>query len=78
MDIIRAAIDGLLHHRLRAALSMLGISWGIVSVVILLAYGNGFHQALVSGFEGALAPASSSPRRARRACRLAASAPAAS
>jgi putative ABC transport system permease protein len=53
MDIFRAAIDGLLQHRLRAGLSMLGIAWGIVSVVILLAYGNGFHQALVSGFRGA-------------------------
>jgi putative ABC transport system permease protein len=32
---------------------MLGISWGIVSVVMLLAYGEGFNQALVRGFQGA-------------------------
>jgi len=37
----------------RAGLSMLGISWGIVSVVVLLAYGEGFNQALVRGFQGA-------------------------
>ena len=32
---------------------MLGISWGIVSVVMLLAYGNGFQAALERGFRGA-------------------------
>jgi len=32
---------------------MLGISWGIVSVVVLLAYGEGFNQALARGFQGA-------------------------
>ena len=44
---------GLYHHRFRAALSMLGISWGIVSVVVLLAYGDGFRGALDAGFRGA-------------------------
>ena len=44
-DRARGAV-GLAHNRFRAALSMLGISWGIVSVVVLLAYGNGFHGAL--------------------------------
>ena len=32
---------------------MLGISWGIVSVVMLLAYGNGFHARSDAGFRGA-------------------------
>jgi putative ABC transport system permease protein len=32
---------------------MLGISWGIISVVVLLAYGNGFRSALDAGFRGA-------------------------
>jgi putative ABC transport system permease protein len=44
---------GLVRNRLRAGLSMLGISWGIVSVVMLLAYGNGFNDALVRGFRAA-------------------------
>jgi putative ABC transport system permease protein len=52
-DIVREAIIGLYHHRFRAALSMLGISWGIISVVVLLAYGNGFGGALDAGFRGA-------------------------
>jgi putative ABC transport system permease protein len=52
-EIAREAGVGLARNRSRAALSMLGISWGIVSVVILLAYGEGFNQALVRGFRGA-------------------------
>jgi putative ABC transport system permease protein len=52
-DIVVQAVTGLYHHWFRAALSMLGISWGIVSVVVLLAYGNGFRGALDAGFAGA-------------------------
>jgi putative ABC transport system permease protein len=52
-EIVREAIVGLLRNRVRAGLSMLGISWGIVSVAMLLAYGEGFNQALVRGFQGA-------------------------
>src|SRR6266705_1009434 len=52
-EIIREAAYGLYHHWFRAALSMLGISWGIISVVVLLAYGNGFRAALDAGFRGA-------------------------
>jgi len=52
-DIVREAFAGLARNRLRAGLSMLGISWGIVSVVMLLAYGNGFQAALERGFRGA-------------------------
>jgi putative ABC transport system permease protein len=52
-EIVREAAYGLYHHRFRAALSMLGISWGIVSVVVLLAYGDGFRGAIDAGFKGA-------------------------
>jgi len=52
-EILREALYGLYHHWFRAALSMLGISWGIISVVVLLAYGNGFRSALDAGFRGA-------------------------
>src|SRR5215470_11298955 len=53
VDIVREATIGLLRNRVRAGLSMLGISWGIVSVVMLLAYGEGFNQAILRGFKGA-------------------------
>jgi putative ABC transport system permease protein len=52
-EVFREALAGLARNRVRAALSMLGISWGIVSVVMLLAYGEGFNQALLRGFRGA-------------------------
>src|SRR4051812_31739815 len=52
-EIAREALFGLVRNRVRAGLSMLGISWGIVSVVMLLAYGEGFNQALIRGFHGA-------------------------
>jgi putative ABC transport system permease protein len=52
-EVVREAAFSLYHHRFRAALSMLGISWGIISVVMLLAYGDGFRSALDAGFRGA-------------------------
>jgi putative ABC transport system permease protein len=52
-DIVVQAFVGLYHHWFRALLSMLGIAWGIISVVVLLAYGEGFRGALDAGFRGA-------------------------
>jgi putative ABC transport system permease protein len=52
-DVAGEAWTGLYHHRFRAALSMLGISWGIVSIVVLLAYGDGLAAAFDAGFRGA-------------------------
>ena len=52
-EVVREAAYGVARNRLRAGLSMLGISWGIVSVVMLMAYGNGFQGALAAGFAGA-------------------------
>jgi putative ABC transport system permease protein len=52
-EIGREAFIGLARNRVRSGLSMLGISWGIVSVVMLLAYGEGFNQAILRGFSGA-------------------------
>ncbi|HEY7169335.1 MAG TPA: ABC transporter permease [Vicinamibacterales bacterium] len=52
-EIVLEALYGLYQHRFRAALSMLGIAWGIIAVVVLLAYGDGFAKALDAGFRGA-------------------------
>ena len=56
----RSDATGSSRNRFRAGLSMLGISWGIVSVVMLLAYGNGFRDALAAGSRTPSAAASSS------------------
>ena len=52
-EVVAQAIGSLIAHRFRAALTMLGISWGIVTVVLLMAYGTGFQRALMYGFRNA-------------------------
>src|SRR5712691_10974067 len=52
-EVLLQAINSLVSHRFRASLTMLGIAWGIVTVVLLMAYGNGFHNALEVGFASA-------------------------
>lgn len=49
-DILGQADSALRHNRRRAALTMLGMAWGIATVVILLAYGNGFERAIMYAF----------------------------
>lgn len=44
-DLLQEAYAAMRHNRRRTALTMLGMGWGIATVVMLLAYGNGFGQA---------------------------------
>jgi putative ABC transport system permease protein len=44
-DVLREAYAAMRYNRRRTALTMLGMAWGIATVVMLLAYGNGFGQA---------------------------------
>ncbi len=50
-EILRQAWDALKRNPLRSFLTMLGIVWGIVSVTLLIAYGNGFRGVLVQAFD---------------------------
>src|SRR5881396_832799 len=52
-QVLVQAIAALINYRFRAAMTMLGVAWGIVTVVLLMAYGNGFNRALTIGFRGA-------------------------
>src|ERR1041384_6028394 len=45
-DLMGQAYESLKHNRRRTALTMLGMAWGIATVVILLAYGAGFGRAI--------------------------------
>ncbi|HKF22618.1 MAG TPA: ABC transporter permease [Candidatus Angelobacter sp.] len=45
-DLLGQAYAALRHNRRRAALTMLGMAWGIATVVLLLAYGAGFGRAI--------------------------------
>ena len=48
--IFSEAINALSHYRLRSALTMLSIIWGVTSLMLLLAYGQGFERALNKAF----------------------------
>src|SRR5215468_5940683 len=45
-DLLSQSYSALRHNRRRAALTMLGMAWGIATVVLLLAYGSSFGRAL--------------------------------
>ncbi|OLE14583.1 MAG: ABC transporter substrate-binding protein [Acidobacteria bacterium 13_1_20CM_4_56_7] len=49
-DLLQEAYTAMRHNRRRTALTMLGMAWGIATVVMLLAYGNGFGQACAAIF----------------------------
>src|SRR5271155_1790288 len=49
-DLLQESYDAMRHNRRRTALTMLGMAWGIATVVVLLAYGNGFGRAAANIF----------------------------
>ena len=51
-ETVRIAAAGLAANRLRAALTILGITIGVASVIILVAVGKGSSQAVASSIEG--------------------------
>jgi putative ABC transport system permease protein len=46
----KQAYNALRYNRRRSLLTMLGMAWGIATVVLLLAYGSGFQNALMLAF----------------------------
>lgn len=46
----KQAYNALRHNRRRSVLTMLGMAWGIATVVLLLAYGAGFERGLMVAF----------------------------
>jgi len=50
LELARQAYNALKHNRRRSILTMLGMAWGIATVVLLLAYGTGFENALWIAF----------------------------
>src|ERR1700746_3193504 len=50
-DVLSQAYVALQQNRRRSALTMLGMAWGIATVVLLLAYGTGFSFAIVNIFK---------------------------
>src|SRR5579871_3582333 len=50
-DVFSQAYASLQHNRRRSSLTMLGMAWGIATVVLLLSYGTGFSTAIVNIFK---------------------------
>jgi putative ABC transport system permease protein len=52
VEIVRQSIESLLRNRVRSGLTMLGIVWGLVTVVLLLSYGQSLGDGIFKGFMG--------------------------
>ena len=50
-DLLQQAYSAMRHDLRKTLLTMLGMAWGIATVVLLLAYGEGFGRAIQSIFE---------------------------
>ena len=49
-DIFGQALEAMQHNRRRTLITVIGMAWGIATVVLLLAYGAGFGQAFENIF----------------------------
>ncbi len=49
-DLLHEAYNAMRYNRRRTALTMLGMAWGIATVCMLLAYGDGFGRAIANIF----------------------------
>jgi len=49
-DILAQAWEAMIYNRRRTAITMVGMAWGIATVVLLLAYGAGFSRAIQNIF----------------------------
>src|SRR5215468_1049798 len=50
-DLLQQAYGAMRHDLRKTVLTMLGMAWGIATVVLLLAYGEGFGRAIQNIFE---------------------------
>jgi putative ABC transport system permease protein len=49
-DILGQAWEAMVYNRRRTAITMVGMAWGIATVVLLVAYGAGFSNAVETIF----------------------------
>ena len=51
-ELILQSWDSLVQHRLRSVLTMMGIVWGLTTVVLLLGYGESVSEGILNAFLG--------------------------
>jgi len=49
LEIIKRVIENIIAYRKRSIMTIVGVAWGIASYILLVAYGNDFHRALLLG-----------------------------
>jgi putative ABC transport system permease protein len=52
IEVVTQSMQSLMRNRLRSGLTMLGIAWGLVTVVLLLSYGKSLGEEVMNGFMG--------------------------
>jgi putative ABC transport system permease protein len=50
VDLWKQAYEAMIYNRRRTTITMIGMAWGIATVVLLLAYGSGFGRAIEAIF----------------------------
>ncbi|MGD0101891.1 MAG: hypothetical protein ABSC60_16245 [Acidobacteriota bacterium] len=50
-EIIKRVVENLIAYRKRSIMTLVGITWGIASYILLIAYGDDFHRALLLGMK---------------------------
>src|SRR6201997_1890873 len=50
IDLLKQAYEAMRYNRRRTIITMIGMAWGIATVVLLLAYGAGFSRAIQAIF----------------------------
>jgi putative ABC transport system permease protein len=48
-EIFKRVIENLVAYRKRSMMTVVGVTWGIASYILLMAYGSDFHRALLLG-----------------------------
>jgi putative ABC transport system permease protein len=51
LEIFKRVIENLRTYGKRSAMTILGVTWGIASFILLMAYGDDFHRALLLGMK---------------------------
>jgi putative ABC transport system permease protein len=49
LEIIKRVIENIVAYRKRSVMTIVGVMWGIASYILLIAYGEDFHRALLLG-----------------------------
>ncbi len=49
VEIVKRVLENLIAYRKRSLMTVLGITWGIASFILLMAYGDGFQKAMLLG-----------------------------